>query len=65
MINRLSKGYLDRELHEKANTMGEKPTVRDFRFLSMITGKDAVKVPGHMPLEQQYQDCESALFVES
>ena len=64
LVNRRSKGYLDRELHEKANTVDEKLTIRDLRFLSMITRKEVVKVPGHMRLEQQAQDCAVALFVD-
>ena len=64
LMTRLSKGYLDRELHEKAKTMDEKLTVWDFRFLTMITGKEVVKVQGPTSLEHQAQECEIALFVE-
>ena len=46
----LAKGYVDREFHEKAKTMDDKLTVWDFRFLSIITGKDVVNIACRMSL---------------
>ena len=64
LANRLSKSYLDSELHEKAKTMDDKLTVWDFRFVTMIIGKEVVKVQCLTPLEQQAQECEIAVFFE-
>ena len=64
LAHRLSKGYLDSELHEKAKTMDAKPTVLDFCFIPMVTGKQVVNVQGPTSLEQQSQECEIAVFFE-
>lgn len=63
LISRLSKGYLDRELNEKAKAQDPQLTVHDFRFLSMITGKQS-KVPGPSPatLDEQAGDIELEQF---
>ena len=64
LMNRLCKGYLDKELHEKAKTMDAKLSVWDFRFLVMVTGKEAPKVSGPRSLEVQAEEVEVALFKE-
>ena len=38
-------------------------TVWGFRFLTMITGKEAVQVQGSMSLEQQVLVCDIAIFL--
>ena len=54
LITRLSKGYLDKELNEKA---------LDFRFLSMITGKQLkVSGPGSATLEERAEEIEVQQF---
>ena len=45
LITRLSKGYLDKELNEKARMQDPALTALDFHFLSIIAGKQ-LKVPG-------------------
>ena len=46
LCGRLCKGYLDKELAEKAKAQDPKLTVHDFRCLSMVTGKNlAVQGP--------------------
>ena len=65
LINRLSKGYLDKELNEKARLQDPKLTVHDFRFLRMITGKQS-KVPGpeSATLEERAESIEVEQFKE-
>ena len=66
LVNRLgnnNKGYLNRELRDKAKTMYEQLTVWDFRFLIMVTGKEVVKAQCHTPLDQQAQERDIALFL--
>ena len=63
LTTRLFKGYLDRELNEKAKAQDPKLTVHDFRFLSMITGKQS-KVPGpeSLSLEEQAENIDIEQF---
>ena len=64
LMNRLCKGYLDRELNEKAKTMDEKLTVFDFHFLAMVTGTDfeQSKVASQLSLEERAEEVEIELF---
>ena len=63
LINRLCRGYLDKELNEKARLQDPKLTVHDFRFLSMITGKQSkVQGPGSATLEQRAESIEVEQF---
>ena len=63
LMTRLSKGYLDKELSEKAKMQDPALTVHDFRFLSMITGKQ-FKVPGpeSATLEERAEEIEVQQF---
>ena len=65
LTNRLCKGYLDKELNEKARLQDPKLNVHDFRFLSMITGKES-KVPGQgsSTLEERAASIEVEQFKE-
>ena len=63
LMNRLCKGFLDRELHEKAKVMDEHVTVHDFRFLSMLTGQQAkASGAGSATLEDRADGVELELF---
>ena len=66
LINRLCKGYLDKELNEKAKMQDPKLTVHDFRFLSMITGTQvkSVQGPGSVTLELRAESIEVEQFKE-
>ena len=63
LTNRLSKGYLDKELNEKAKLQDPNLTVHDFRFLSMITGKQSkVQGLGSKDLEEKAGEIELEQF---
>ena len=65
LITKHSKGYLDKELNEKARVQDSALTVFDFRFLSMITGKQLkVSGPGSATLEERAEDIEVQQFRE-
>ena len=65
LMSRLSKGYLDKELNEKARMQDPALTVHDFRFLSMVTGKQLkVPGPGSLSLEERAEDIEVMQFKE-
>ena len=65
LITRLCKGYLDKELNEKARLQDPKLTVHDFRFLIMITGKQSkVQGPGSATLEERAESIEVEQFMQ-
>jgi len=64
LMNRLTKGYLDKELNEKAKYQDPKLTVHDFRFLSMITGQQSKVQGSSVGLEEQAEDIEMEQFKE-